>query len=480
MSKCKYIIITLFIVLFSFICAHAAQEMTLYLDGKLVKTDVAPIAVDGHTMVPVRSIFEKMGAEVTWIGSRQQVIIRSVKARIVLNLDSTTAYVNNKSVELQKAPMVVDGRTLIPVRFVSEKLGYNVKWEPSDNSVRITTSKQEEPKVQNVVKKITVSKKTTSTVITIKLSKMQRPDISYASDPMRFIADFPDTTLSVSGSKQTVDSFNVSEVRYAIHPDYTRVVIESPSEEVSYKVSYTTDSVVITVSGGSKMQNDKEDIKADTEDDEESFVKEEIGEVSDNRALVVIDAGHGGYDSGAIGYDEDGEPVVYESKANLAIALAVQKYLEDANVSVIMTRTKDVAMGSTEMDDLLARSEIANNSGATFFVSIHNNSFTDDTASGTEILYTDNETKIYDGVTSKELAQNILTPLVKATGLQNRGVKDSPKIVVLRTTTMPSVLIETAFVSNAEDRLVLTDKKTIDNIGYAIAQGIVESLEQLD
>jgi len=181
MSKCKYIIITLFIVLFSFICAHAAQEMTLYLDGKLVKTDVAPIAVDGHTMVPVRSIFEKMGAEVTWIGSRQQVIIRSVKARIVLNLDSTTAYVNNKSVELQKAPMVVDGRTLIPVRFVSEKLGYNVKWEPSDNSVRITTSKQEEPKVQNVVKKITVSKKTTSTVITIKLSKMQRPDISFCA-----------------------------------------------------------------------------------------------------------------------------------------------------------------------------------------------------------------------------------------------------------------------------------------------------------
>ncbi|MBQ8588304.1 MAG: N-acetylmuramoyl-L-alanine amidase [Clostridia bacterium] len=480
MSKCKYIIITLFILLFSFIGAHAAQEMTLYLDGKLVKTDVAPIAIDGYTMVPVRSIFEKMGAEVTWIGSRQQVIIRSVKARIVLNLDSTTAYVNNKSVELEKAPMAMDGRTLIPVRFVSEKLGYNVKWEPSDNSVHITTSKQEEPKIQNAVKKITVSKKTTSTVITVKLSKMQRPDISYASDPMRFIADFPDTTLSVSGSKQTVDSFNVSEVRYAIHPDYTRVVIESPSEEVSYKVSYTADSVVITVSGGSKTQDNKEDTKEETKDDKESFVKEEIGEVSDNRALVVIDAGHGGYDSGAIGYDEDGEPVVYESKANLEIALAVQKYLEDANVSVIMTRTKDVAMGSTEMEDLLARSEIANNSGATFFVSIHNNSFTDDTASGTEILYTDNETKIYDGVTSKELAQNILTPLVKATGLQNRGVKDSPKIVVLRTTTMPSVLIETAFVSNAEDRLVLTDSKTIDNIGYAIAQGIVESLGELD
>jgi len=226
------------------------------------------------------------------------------------------------------------------------------------------------------------------------------------------------------------------------------------------------------------MQNDKEDIKADTEDDEESFVKEEIGEVSDNRALVVIDAGHGGYDSGAIGYDEDGEPVVYESKANLAIALAVQKYLEDANVSVIMTRTKDVAMGSTEMDDLLARSEIANNSGATFFVSIHNNSFTSETASGTDILYADTENKIYDGITSKELAENIIEPLVKATGLSDRGIKDSPMMVVLRTTTMPSVLIETAFVSNPEDRKVLLDQDSIDDIGYAIAQGIVKSLKE--
>ncbi len=203
-----------------------------------------------------------------------------------------------------------------------------------------------------------------------------------------------------------------------------------------------------------------------------------LPEIDINNPIIVLDPGHGGWDTGAIAYDENGEIIVCEDDANLAIALSTQKYLEAENITVIMTRTTDVALGTTQMEDLLARSKIANEVGATFFVSIHNNSFANDTATGTEILYVSGGIENKYGINGENLAQNILTPLVQTTGLVNRGLKNSPKIVVLRETLMPAVLVECAFVSNPEDRKLLTDKQAIDDMGYAIATGIMETLSQ--
>ena len=477
MNKIKVMIFTIFLLCLSFITANASDDISLYINGKKTDTDVAPIAIEGRTFVPARSIFEKLGAEVTWIGSRQQIIIRSVKTRIVLNLGSDTAYVNNDSVQMDVAPMVVDQRTLIPVRFVSEELGYNVRWEPSDNSVHIDTNKTSTA-VRTEINSIDVNEKSSSTSVTVKLNELKKPKISYASDPNRFIADFEGVSLKVSGSKKTVDNDDVKEVRYAVHPDYTRVVIESP-DEVSYSVRYSGNSMVITISavgedGEELTEDDDVTINSDTKDDEEPSI------IYTGEHLIVLDPGHGGADCGAIGYDEDGNEDVFESEINLEIALKVRDYLEDEGISVLMTRDDDVMLGESEMEDLLARSEIANDAGATFFVSIHNNSFTEPTATGTEVLYADCEDKVYSGVTSKELAENIQKPLAEATGLADRGVKDSPKIVVLRTTTMPSVLIETVFLSNPNDLEVVKDEDKIDEIGYAIAQGIVKSLGDLE
>lgn len=476
MNKLRILLFTIFFVILLCLGVSASGEIKLFINGKRVESDVAPIAVDGRTMVPARSMFEKLGAEVTWIGSRQQIIVRSSKTKIVLNLGNNLAYVNDKEVEMDVEPMVVDSRTLIPVRFVSEKLGYDVLWKGEDNAVHINTSKKTSQPDKATLNKITTSVKGNTTVVTVKVSNMIRPQISYASEPMRFIADFSETSLELSGSKKEVGSKSVKEVRYALHPDYTRVVIESAGE-VTYKVSYTADTMTVTVNSKS-IEEDEEVIVPDKpKEDAEEKPKEELPPVKKEDAVIVIDAGHGGKDCGAIGYDEDGEPLVYESEVNLKVALAVQKYLRAEGVTVVMTRSKDVALGSTEMDDLLERSSIANDAEATFFVSIHSNSFTEAEANGTEILYAESEDKTYRGVTSKELAQNILKPLIKANGLNNRGVKDSPKIVVLRTTEMPSVLIELAFVSNPNDREVLMDDSLLDDMGYAIANGIINSLE---
>lgn len=491
MNKSRAVFLIAIILILCCATAYAAQDtakdISIYIAGKKVETDVPPLAVEGRTFVPVRSIFEKMGAEVTWVGSRQQVIIRSVRARIVLNLGSDTAYVDNAPVKLDVPPMVVEQRTLIPVRFVSEKLGYKVTWSQEDYAVYIG-EKEVVAEKKPSINKIDVTKKTDSTVVTVTLSKMKKPDISYISDPMRFIADFKDVELTLGGSKINIGNKDAKEVRYALHPDYTRVVIEAKND-ASFGVRYSGNKMIVTITGDDDKtdETDKDDDNNtstkpdnDTVTKPDSNIKEEPEITFDGEYLVVIDAGHGGKDCGAIGYDEETEKeLLRESKVNLDIALKVQKYLEAEGVDVLMTRSKDVALGATEMEDLLARSTIANNAAATLFVSIHINSFTEPTATGTEVLYADSEDKLYSGVTSKQLAENILTPLVKATGLENRGIKESPRMVVLRTTTMPSVLIETAFISNPEDRAVLMNKNKIDAIGLAIANGILKSLEKI-
>ncbi len=475
MNKLKILLFTMFFSFLICLGVSASGDIKLFINGKRVESDVAPIAVEGRTMVPARSMFEKLGADVTWIGSRQQIIIRSSKTKIVLNLGSNLAYVNDKEVEMDVEPMVVESRTLIPVRFVSEKLGYDVLWKGEDNAVHINSSKKITQTAKAKLNKITTSVKGNTTVVTVKVSNMIRPQISYASDPSRFIADFSETALELSGSKKEVDSKSVKEVRYALHPDYTRVVIESVGE-VTYKVSYSADTLTVTITSKS-IEEEEITVPDKSEDESEYEPKEELPPVKKEDAVIVIDAGHGGKDCGAVGYDDEGEPLVYESEVNLKVALAVQKYLRAEGVTVIMTRSRDVSLGSTEMEDLLERSSIANDADATYFVSIHSNSFTEAEANGTEILYAESEDKTYRGVTSKELAQNILKPLLKANGLNDRGVKDSPKIVVLRTTEMPSVLIELAFVSNPDDRAVLMDDLLLDDMGYAIANGIINSLE---
>ncbi len=463
MNKLKTIFFALVLLIVGYTTVHAA-DTALYLDGKLLNTDVPPIIVQNRSFVPVRSIFEKMGAEVTWIKSRQQVIIRSSDTRIVLNVNSTTAYVDDETVEMDVAPFIKDGRTMVPVRFISEKLKYDVKWE--NNSVYISTKKNIASSKTPKINKININEKSAYTEVVVNITNMEKPNISYADSPVRFIADFPNTTMSLTGSKLEADTDVVTEVRYAIHPEYTRIVIESPCE-VTYSVEYTSSAMVISIK--SKNTPDKEDITI-----------EDPAPVVDGDTLVVIDAGHGGKDCGAIGYDEEGEPVLYESEINLAIAESIYNALLESGVNAVMTRTKDVALGDTEMDDLLERSSIANEMGASFFVSIHCNSFTEPTAGGTEILYADTEDKIYSGVTSKQLAQNVLKPLLKATGLSDRGLKDSPKIVVLRTTTMPSILVETAFLSNPQDMEILADEDKLTEIGEAIAEGIISSIDMLE
>jgi len=107
------------------------------IDGVPVTMDVAPVIKDGRTMVPVRFIGEAFGAEVSWDGNARRVTYALEGVKIELVIGEKKARVNGKIVELDAEPIIVNERTLVPLRFVGEHLNATFDWEAGSQTVTI-------------------------------------------------------------------------------------------------------------------------------------------------------------------------------------------------------------------------------------------------------------------------------------------------------------------------------------------------------
>ncbi|WP_179281456.1 N-acetylmuramoyl-L-alanine amidase [Paenibacillus sp. XY044] len=173
------------------------------------------------------------------------------------------------------------------------------------------------------------------------------------------------------------------------------------------------------------------------------------------KRLIVIDAGHGAKDPGAIGYSKKNQ----EKAFNLSVALKVNELLKnDTNLEVRLTRSTDVFL------ELKERSDFANKAKADAFISIHANSAST-TATGTETHYTRAD--------SKALAEVIHKHVLKATGLKDRGLHTG-NLYVTKHTNMPAILLEPGFVSNPTEEAILFD----GNFQTKLAQEIVSGLKE--
>jgi N-acetylmuramoyl-L-alanine amidase len=181
--------------------------------------------------------------------------------------------------------------------------------------------------------------------------------------------------------------------------------------------------------------------------------------VQNGRYVVVIDPGHGGRDPGAIGIDG-----LRESPAALAIAQQVAAILDQQGVQAVLTRNSD-----TEVE-LQPRVDLAEQVNATLFVSIHLNAI--------DMTRPDvNGTSTYYYSSGADLAQTIQDAAVQAGGLKDRGIH-SARFYVLRRTSMPAVLVETGFVTGAEDAPKLADPSWQGQMAQGIASGILQYLQR--
>ncbi len=98
------------------------------INGVPIPFDVAPRLINGRTMIPARTVMEKLGADIKWEAKNQTVKIIKDSIKISLTIGEPNAIVNGEKVQLDSPAIVIDGRTLIPVRFVAESLGASVSW----------------------------------------------------------------------------------------------------------------------------------------------------------------------------------------------------------------------------------------------------------------------------------------------------------------------------------------------------------------
>ncbi|MEG2789567.1 MAG: cell wall-binding repeat-containing protein [Romboutsia sp.] len=185
---------------------------------------------------------------------------------------------------------------------------------------------------------------------------------------------------------------------------------------------------------------------------------------------VVIDPGHGGADPGA---SNKVETSIKEKNYVLDTALEATDYLRRNNVNVVLTRDSDVTMSLPE------RTSISNAIGADLLVSLHHNAY-DGTAKGIEVFY---QNKDKNGGNSKTLASNILNSVLEKFNFKNRGLKTrltnsgSDYYHINRESKAPAVIVESSFIDNEEDQLLVDTLEKRKTLGIQIAKGIEKTVK---
>lgn len=469
----------LFLLLFVLVLPEnghaAAGNSKIYLDGKeLTAGQSVPVEnVNDTIMVPLRLISESLGYTVGWNQTTKTVTIEQQGKVIKLIVNQKTASVDDKTVQLITAPILRKDTTLVPIRFISEQFGLTVSWDNVKKIVYLITPGSSNDNgnsggnSENGGSEVVPPTDTTNNLtmvngisfsenrFSIAMEGNSQPKVTVMTGPDRLVIDLPNATFSdLFGSGQVLDPDlngklevkgypDVSGVRYSLYstnPYTVRFVIDlNYPKNYNLSVSGTDTKLVIV------------DLNAESTDDTST----QPG--NDGKKLVVLDAGHGAKDSGAVGATGK-----YEKNFNLAIVLKTAELLKkESNIDVVLTRSDDTFL------ELKERAAIANNLNADLFISVHANSSASSSASGTETYY--------QREASKALANVMHKYLVQATGLSDRGVRYG-NFHVIRETKMPAVLLEVGYLSNKKDEALLFTDALQNKVAASIVSGIKEYL----
>lgn len=341
---------------------------------------------------------------------------------------------------------------------------------------------------------IRISTDADKTRIVVDGTKETEYKVSVISNPQRIIIDIQNAWVSPNVKKSTtIDSRFAKAVRIAQHDSSTvRVVVESSMGKNNYKVfalkgGTTAYRVVMDfgkVGGGSKNSGidfspqPKPDTSSSSSTSSNTNKGDTVGTTSGGTTtepaftpglkgkIIALDAGHGGSDTGAIG-----PTGVTEKGVTLRVAKALQKLLQAEGATVLMTRTTDTEVSpkkanASDVEELQARCDVGNDGNADIFISMHMDSFTNSTPSGTTGYYYTKGSKA-----SQRLAQYVSEGVVTALGTGNRGTK-SCNFYVVKHTDMPATLVEMAFISNDREEKLMNSEAGINRAAEGILNGL--------
>lgn len=502
----------LFVMLFFMVVlpqtGQAAVQPTLYLNGSQLKLPEAMTTINNSVMIPIRVVSEELGYKVDWNQKTRTVMINDSSTSITLVVDQNTATVNGEEKNLLTPVTVINQTTFVPLRFVGESMRLVVDWDDQSNSVYLyssndgstttpsvpgtggndsstgnpdgsstgnpddsSTDKPDDSSTGNpddtgtegtvgepITPPNTAIVKVTDfaffdNTLHIAYNGQVKPTITTLNNPERIVIDFPQSDFSDEfkskfvfddnghGNLKIADYPDVQGIRYAKwETDTVRFVIDA-NYALNYE-SISTSEGLLSLTLSMKTDTTIPDSETTTPKPKDQFT-------------IVIDAGHGGKDSGAVSVNNR-----YEKTLNLGIANKVAELAKnEPKLNIVLTRSTDVFL------ELSERVSIANNLNADLFVSIHGNSIDGKpSVGGTETYYYRSDSKAFAEVMHKYL--------MKGTELKDRGVKIASHHVT-RNTKMPAILLEIGFLSNSTEE----NKMYTEAFQYQVAQQIVNGLK---
>ncbi|RQD72500.1 MAG: AMIN domain-containing protein [Halanaerobium sp. MSAO_Bac5] len=332
-----------------------------------------------------------------------------------------------------------DNETVRIVADLHELTGYNWEEEIKNGIYNYTVS------FQSRFADIQTSEDEDFQNLSVRLTGNPNYEVRKFSHPHRIVIDVDNTANNISELDLPEKGPLIKDIRssnYVIEDrEVTRLVFEL-DEYYNHQVNESDQGRVINIALA-KHDDVLDDIK-------------DIPE-----RLIVVDAGHGGFDPGAIGRSglEEKEPA-------LAISLKIAELLEAEGQEVILTRDKDVFLS------LRQRVSIANDAGADLFVSIHSNATNNPDVGGVETYYNHRNSEY-----SRRFADKIHDKLSRSLGLVDRGLKND-NFYVIRYTEMPSALVELGFLSNSEEEALLKTDEFRNKSAHLIVDGILDYIRE--
>lgn len=241
---------------------YNAPEITVKIDGKtMTPKDMPAVSIDGRTMLPMRQIATELGCEVVWNEAAQQVYVVNDDYTLVFTINQTTGYQNGEEFKMDVPPMIVNDRTMLPVRALATALDLDITWDDPSRTVNITAKKTTTtpsaptttPSTASVtLNKVSVPASTTAGQVFTIQANGAIPDweeVIVSND--KIVLDFYGAKSGLSSKITATNSSIVSAVRTAQHTAadgtvYTRVVLDLSAKK-AYEVTENSDGTKVIV-----------------------------------------------------------------------------------------------------------------------------------------------------------------------------------------------------------------------------------------
>lgn len=454
------------------------KDEKILLNEKEIKTDVYPKLVvfgkdETRTMVPIRLVAEAFNQEVNWNQEKQTVEITHKKEE--------KAYKQDAKAKTKK-----------------EK-------EPVKEQNKEKETKPETKEKESLVE-------VDGNIVKIKNIK-GKYKISTLDNPTRFVIDVEDAKIKEEVKKYTNTISGITEIRVANNEKGLRVVLDAgniPKDSFNLEVMELENNLAIYIKDLRQEKNfesifeekekefekntKKESSKPDTVPDtselesiindinkakkeaptvtpiETKINKDGLIDRTKESTLIVIDAGHGGKDSGALSTDKKS----MEKTIALQTAQKLEVALNEKGYKTFMSRSDDTFV------DIYKRARTSNSINATLFISLHCNSTPSnnrENVDGVEVLYAPRERVKRKSEDQSKFAKLLLNNILAETNANSRGIKARPDLVVLNSTDATAALIEMGFMTNSKELANLEDDEYQNKIVSGIVKAVSEYIE---